>query len=334
MTLNFGENMALSDLEKILILAVVGIVGYVFLVGMQQPVTERIVPEAPGAPGSPGYQATLTFDSLNVYKAHAGTGAMACELWTSANNPQKTETAFDSSPDTFGNLPTTFMFGGYLLCGNDNFVSGTDYGAEIYLTKHSVSWVNEGDPHGGVVKFYNESSITWYGYDSGTLETTLNISSDAGEQYKKAELEIEADADACIGNPDFKKLALAVNCTDIATATKFDRIAPKSGWYTITEPLPQFLAGKAFIEGVVYVLPSDAHVCDSGNYRFPIIIEAKAGATNAASGDICYAHLLDWTYFKDDNNKPASGWEDQSTLAADTDIGIYAVHTTKAIAFT
>jgi len=266
---------------------------------------------------------------MNVYAGSAPVASVNFELRTSDGKPQVAETAFDSSPDTQGTLPTTFN--GYLLVGNDNYVSDTDQGVEIYYTKHTVSWVNNGDPHGGTFQVYNESGITWYGYDAGTLETTLNVSMSSGATYARAELEFEAGENAIIGNPDFNKIGVFFNCTNATLSNKVKEIRPKTGWYTTTDSVPEFLSGKALVGGI-YVLKSDAIVSDYGTYRFPIVITAEAGQ-DLAPGEICYAHILDWSYYKDDNNKVQSGWEDQSDIVADTDVGIDTFAYAKAIAF-
>lgn len=290
----------------------------------------EVQPIGPGAgPGGPGYATQIWFSTLNNYLATDGVGAVNYRIYDANNAQVQSETVVTTDPMTTSTMPNSLN--GYVLIGNDNGL-GTDRGAEIYYLRHDFNYVEDPAPNLGAFVYYNESTLTWRGYDNGVLESTLNLTMGAGATYRNAELEYEASVDAYVGNPQFRKLAVAFNCTNTTQSNKFEEIRPKTGWYTGTDTLPEFLSGRAFVGGL-YILSGDSVVSDYGTYRFPIIIEAKSGQNpengcNASTspGDACYAHLLDWTYFINDNNNPASGWEDRSDLATDADIGMDAIN--------
>jgi len=312
------------DLKTAAIIGAVLIGGAYFLTGG----TFQFAAEG-GAPptgdgGEVGYATTLTFNTLNVYGAAGGDDDTRAWLVNTDNSIKTAEFTVDTEPDTIGTLPNTYS--GYLLAGNDNYVVSSDLGSEVWLTKHPVNWKNDPAPDAGQVLLYNESTFTIRVYDSGTEETTPNITIGSGAAYTRLEVEIEAGDNACLCNPDFKKLAFAWNATNTTSYNKMEYIRPKGGYYTGTTSSPEFASG-SLVSPTMYLLPPEACVCDSGVYKFPIVVQAKAGANptngngDAWDGDNYAIMFFDYTRYIDDTLKFSEGWEDASDQAADADIG-------------
>jgi hypothetical protein len=323
-----------SSMEKGLALALVAIVAVLAYTQTGGEIPLEAADTGTGTGGaagdSVGYQATMTMRTLNVYDGQAATNGVRAILITPDGQKKAAEFTVNADPDTLGTLPTTYS--GSILVGNDNYVVSSDLGSEIYMTRFPVAWSNEGDPDIGTVSVYNESTVTWYAYDGNSEETVLNVTIGSGGEYLRADLEIQAGTDLCIGNPDFKKLAIAFNCTNQSTTNKFDEIRPKTGSYVGTDNLPEFLSGYSFLGGL-YILPAHTFVCDGAiSNKIPLYIKAKAG-NDPIQGDECYGHILDWSYYFDDQNRLTAGWEDKSTINADGDVGIDTLSNSVTIGF-
>lgn len=316
--------MAWSEREKMLgaILVVVAIGGAWYMTGGFQFQAEG------GGPLPPGFASTASFTQWQPLIGSAATSNVNYRFLNMDNSLRVAETQVTADPQTQGTMPNSFE--GYLIVGNDAAL-GTDRGSEVYYSKKYVKWTNDDSPELGQVQLFNESTITWRGYDSGVEESTTNLTIGSGASYTRLDLEYEAMDNGCIGNPDFKKLAIGFNYTNATVLSRFDWIKPKTGYYVGTDSVPEYTAGLAF-QPTIYVLPEAAFVCDSGTYKIPIEIKAKAGSDPAVQ-DYAFAHMFDWSYFLDDTGKISSGWEDKSNIAADVDVGLDTAGQAKAVTF-
>lgn len=268
-----------------------------------------------------GYAVTLQGKGVDVLKGSAATTNM--EVWDSANNQVVVET---SVPGVLTSLSTAMPndFNGFIMTGNDNGVSGTDRGAEVYYHKYPISYAGRA----GVVAYdniptYNESAITWTGYDDGTAESTINYSIGSGATFTAGELKLASGSKACIGNPEFANpIAVCFNVSgsgDGSAVGDWEKFEVASGYYVSKITRPGFLASKNVI-GDCYILKTPA-LCDYADYKFKIIAQAASGK-NPAETAFVGVIPLDLTYYKNDDNKWVSGWGDESDLSADADIGI------------
>ncbi len=286
---------------------------------------------APSGDGivGPGFATgTLNLESFDFYKStNANVNA---ELWDNTNTQRVAEASVTGITQFSTSAPTTLD--GYVMMGNDDFQSGTDRGSEVYYTKQSVSWVNEGTPIVPKITVYNESTPTWTGYDDGTGETTLNVSVGSGATVTSTELKIAAGADACVGNPEFGSEVLAVcfNVSGSGATRDWEIVRPTQ--YTKKIDVPDFLSGHSIIDSKCYVLPTNA-VCDYGEYRFYIVMEAASGKDPVAA-DRLNAILLDKAYGKNDDSIWTPVWGDDSATGTDKDVGIDSIAQTKEIGLT
>jgi len=219
--------------------------------------------------------------------------------------------------------PTTFE--GYVVFGNDNYQSSTDRGSEVYYRKLPAVWTQKSNIELGVYDTYNESTITWTGYDDETKETTLNVTVDSGQTVISTELKLTSASKAAIGNPDFAN-PIAV-CFNATTYASYDEIRPAS--YKEKIDVPGFLSGRNIV-GRCYVLDTPA-LMNFAEYTFSIVIDPQT-SFNPGDTESIYAFFLDKTYVKDDDQNWVGAWADDSDLTADTDAGIQAFGNEKLIA--
>ena len=300
------------------------------LSGLLQPTPAAVVQQTPqqGAPiqTGPGYATTISVKGWHPLTGAPMTGN--AELWDSSDVQYAAETSIAGTlTDLTTSAPNSFS--GYIMIGNDNYESGTDRGAEVYYFKYPVSWTNAGKV-AKTIDVYNESTPTWTGYDDGTAESTLNVSVGSGATVTSTELKIAAGQDASLGDPRIDHpLVVCFNVTDTGLTSDWDEIRPAS--YVSTIPVPGFLSGRNVV-GDCYVLPTQA-LSDYAEYRFNIILDAKAGVDPVA-GDTVTAILLDKCYYKDDSGVWQLGWGDKSATGTDTDCGMDSIANAKIIGLT
>lgn len=233
-------------------------------------------------------------------------------------------------------------FNGFIYIGNDNYVSSTDRGNEVYYTKQPVSWTN----HAGTIAFsdiktYNESTATFTGYDDGAVESTLNVSIGAGETYTKAKLDVQAGSKIYLGNPALDHpLAICFNASGTSgvggSIGDWDAIRPANYYATI--PVPKFLKSVNVIGGECYVLNTQA-LKDYEHYSFDLVID-PSGTVNPGEAATVHALLLDKTYCKNDfNNDGQQEWGEcwgyDNPSGTSTDVGLDTLNSGfKIIGFT
>ena len=206
-------------------------------------------------------------------------------------------------------------FSGDVYAGNDNQV-GTDRGTDVYFHKQALNYNCEATPTTDNVKVYAEGTLTLTVYDDGTAETSPNITvSTANVDTTKVALAVSANS--VFGNPDFARpIAFCANAT---VPTNWDAIRPIN--YASTIPIPEFLAGRNMIGGSCFVLDTPAlmdGVKDKPN-RFEHYVRLDPAA-NPGTEQARFIYI-DKTYYVGDDNAFHEGWEDQSDVVADADIG-------------
>jgi len=212
-------------------------------------------------------------------------------------------------------LPNTFS--GFVLLGNDNFVSATDRGTEYYYVKYPVSWVDyQGTKVYDTIYTYAEETATGSSlftfYDQNTAESTPNITIGSGGIYTDASIDIKTSSNKALGNPTIpQSFGL---CFNESTSGMFKEIRPTS--YIAKFDPPGFLRGKNVVD--CYVI-SDA-LTDGEKISVDLYIEANAGQ-NPSTSDAIWVIPMDKTYYIDDHLNVAVGWGDDSDLTSDSDIG-------------
>lgn len=279
--------------------------------------------------GGLGYATTVKASALDKY-----TGSLAVvnmELWSSDNKQYVAETLSNAELTTLTtDAPNTFS--GYLMVGNDNFESATDRGTDYYYTKYPVSWKNQGTVVFDRIPVCKESTVTWTGYDDGVAETTLNVSVGTDQTITSTELKIAAGGDSCLGNPQLEyPLAVCFNVSGTGAGSKLSdwdevKVANSAG----TIDAPGFIEGKSIIGGKCYVLPVPKALEDYASFRFGIVLDPATGV-DPGTGAVIYAHLLDKTYYKNDDGLWVVGFGDESNVGSDSDIGIQTLGNEKAI---
>lgn len=264
---------------------------------------------------------TLPVKGIDALAGSAG--GMNAESWDLSNNEIDGETSVASATTSLGtDYPNTFS--GYVLMGNDNYVSTSDRGTEYYYVKEDVSWVDkQGTLPVYQINSYAEETGTgttiWEFYDQNSLETTANITIGSGGTYTSAAVKIKSQSNLCIGNPTLDgyngKKSVAW-CFNESTAGMFKEIKPQknSGF----APMPGFLKGQNVVE-CYYTHDSK---CDGAYWETDLFVEANAGKNPASGTDYIGIIPIDLCWYHNDLLKPAVGFGDESDLAADTDCGI------------
>jgi len=273
-----------------------------------------------------GRSTTLYFgvydESIDNDLAHSDVNA---ELWE-GDNRWASAFAVDASPDSISSMPNT-VTDGFLMVGNDNYVSTTDLGGEVYYTQYPVNYVNKGEFHLGEISVYNETTPTWTGYDDGTSESTWNITIGTAELLKTGEIRIQAGENGCLGNPSLTKpLALCAYGNNASTSDRFEYAKPTSNSGSFDAP--EFLSN--VIDDKCYILNVADALCDSDGYRFYISVKPKATIDPQVNEYITF-HLLDKTYFLNDAKDWTTGWAFDSDKVSDTDIGFDGASYTKIL---
>lgn len=234
------------------------------------------------------------------------------------DNPVVAATTLDASPTDTASLP--ICFNGYIITGDDDGTAPDYY----WMKTTGVSWQCPGTfdfPYD--VKVALESGVTYTGYDDGTSESTWNITVGT-TKVTSAELKIESAKGACIGNPSIPRpLGICINGSS-TTIAKFNEIKPTGITKTFTSPSYLSSLGSVL---ACYELPTEA-LCDGQFYRFYLTIDP---VSDPAAGEVVYIHLMDKTYYLNDDQVYVIGWEDSSDLVADADIGI--TNSNKALNF-
>jgi len=225
-------------------------------------------------------------------------------------------------------------FYGYLMCGNDNYVSTTDRGADTYYRRIPVDWGCTGSKSYDV-KVYNESAIkvrahynsTTYNYTQ-VINITSNITTNPTGVEQGLEIELLAGADDCIGNPDFSyPISICVNTSNNA---EYSDIRPSNYIEKFTSP--DFLDARKIYKDDCYVLPTGA-LCDNARYRFTFLIDYATGQ-QPNEEDYIHLFILDKTWFKNDAETWESGFGFDTNLGTDTDVGIDTISAARRIDFT
>jgi len=283
-----------------------------------------IGPAEPGVTTTPktsfGQLVSLSVQGINKYTGSA-VGVNA-ELYDDSNKKLVTETSVASALTSLAtNLDNSFS--GYVMLGNDNYVSTADRGSDYYYVKYPVDWTDkQGLLTYDTIYTYAEETATgtslWTFYDDHTAESTANITIGSGGTYTAASVKIMSSSDNCTGNPALNgyggKKALGF-CLNESTSGQFKEIKPQKNSGTFTTP--GWLSGKNVV-GCYYV--TDA-VCDGDYFVTDLYFEANSGQ-DPASTDSVHVIPVDLCYYKDDNLKWQVGFGDESELSADTDCGI------------
>jgi hypothetical protein len=220
-------------------------------------------------------------------------------------------------------------FNGFVMLGNDNYVSTTDRGADSYYTKTALVYANSGSPDVVTVNTPTEGTLTWVGYDDGTAETLLNVTVGTSE-ISTTELKMTVSAGGVYGNPQLDNpIAVCFNASSDTAGTKayFDYIKPVN--YVSEIDPPGFLATQNIIAGKCYVLPtgalSDVSATGAGSsnlfYRFYVRIKPASGLNPSTTTDAIDVIALDKTYYKNEQSVWVSGFGVEKSLGADTDVG-------------
>ena len=224
-----------------------------------------------------------------------------------------------SSPSTLTSLDTSApnTFSGSIYIGNDNN-EGTDRGTEYYFTKQPVSWNCEGAPTYDLIPTYAEGTLTLTVKDNGVVEASPNITVGSGATVDTTSVQLAVSASAAFGNP---QLSNPISfCANATTPANWDTVRPLN--YVSTIPVPEFLAGRNFLNGACYVLPTNSIVdspTETNTFEHFVRIRAAAGV-NPGTEQLRFVYL-DKTYQLDDNQRWVESWEDRSDTAADGDIG-------------
>jgi hypothetical protein len=280
-----------------------------------------------GGAGGVGYATTLTAGSVDALTG--GVEDVNAQIYSSDGTFYTTETGVLANPTSLSTSAPNSL-AGFLMIGNDNGESTTDQGADVYYRKVPFTYVQKGtfnvpDVDGGAnIKLYNESTVTWTGYDDGTTEATLNVTVGAAATTSSTELKLSSATARAIGNPEFAN-PIAV-CFNASTNADWDEIKPLN--YVATVDAPEALSSYN-IHGDCYVLPTGA-LKDGAEYRFYVQLDAATGYTPGSS-DWIFAFVLDKTYYLDDNSVWQSGFSDDSYLGTDRDPGIAAITNEKRI---
>lgn len=233
------------------------------------------------------------------------------------------------------NLPNTFT--GYLMVGNDNFVSTSDRGTEYYYRESPITWTTAQGllsfPDGVADKIptFAEGTLTDSFYDGGTVESTANVSIGSGATVTNTEIRMQVSANGAYGNPQLSNPILAC-FNQSANAAVLDYIRPQS--FTDIVTAPKSTQAMQILGGECYVLPTSALIDNAGvlsgpysaynsnpqAYRFFITIKALSGK-NPGTSDSSFFIPFDKTYFKDDLGNWQIGWGKDSLVGSSTDIG-------------
>lgn len=267
-----------------------------------------------------GTTVSLSVSALGMYN---GTLARVnAELWDGVSQVVAATDVNSALTSLSTNLPNIFT--GYLMLGNDDYVSATDLGREVYYTKYPVSWNQQGLLTKPNIPVYEEetaagsSAISFY--DNNVVETTANISITAGGTYSDGQIKIKATSDLCIGNPEFngnKPLMICFNETDSGDFKEI-KLTNNLGR---ADSVPGFLSGYNVVD--CWYADSNA-ICDGSNpFTSDIYYELNAGESVTTAGtDASFMMVLDKTYYLDDYQKWAVGYGDESNLGSDSDVGI------------
>lgn len=285
--------------------------------------------QAPAAGGQTQINVMSSLAAVTLTAVEATTGAtpnLNAELTNDAGKADIGETNIATAAASFSTAAPN-SYNGYFMVGNDAGVSTTDRGAEVYYKKVNAQWTNTLKPSIDLIKVYNETTVTWSGFDQGTLEATTNISVGATNENTNLRLKMEVTGTGALGNPDFDH-PLAV-CFNSTTYGSFDYIRPRS--YFGTFSVPKNLISRNIVAGTCYILNTQALtstiVSDAGGssnpfYEFDVSIKPSAGF-NPGDAELAYAFPLDKTYLQDDSNNwnYDGGWGYNSQLGTSTDIG-------------
>lgn len=320
--LNKGEKKILGYLVGLLLL------GFAFMAGSGMKLPSFNIQadnqgvNTPIATGtSPGFATSLTTGAVNFYDGST-VPTLNAYVYADSDSPETWslgETAISTVPDDVS-TSAPLSFKGQLFVGNDNG-QGTDRGDEYYFTKVSLEYPLGVTKHeirpkeGGWIKVYKESAVTFSTWDSKTAETPVNITVTAGESNTDLLVEIKADAEAAIGNPEFTRpIGICANAT---TDADWEIIKPTES--TESFKRPDYLRSYGIV-GDCWVLNTGA-ITNSQNYEFTMLLDA-ADAQNPDASDYVFLFVVDKTYVIDDNQNLVEAWGDDSLYGTDQDPGI------------
>ena len=245
------------------------------------------------------------------------------DAWNSDGTPLASSAVVRDLTSISTNVGMNTDVFGYL--GSDNWVTGWDNGPEMWTERWTYSYPCVGLKTAPVVSLYNESAVTWTGYEDGTVESSTMLTIGSSGINPAGELKITSGIDACMAHPNYPhQLAVCFGTTNVTVDTMIEYIRPKN--YISLVPSPGVYDYRWTIGDTCYELPLQAkeNLCDYGEYRFGIVTKANSGQ-NPEGGTVVTginATVISYGYYKNDAGNWNMGWEFDSETATDKLIGI------------